>query len=190
MQILSRYTDNWRLINELTVIWPWKQEEVYFALEKEKYIGDYRAYCSSPESPILKELLSNVKNKVPDLLLEMSEQDQFKNDTWHLEYREQLLNNTNIACSLLRDLPGFTTDIHIDSRMTVCSGMLFFNSFDDPTQSTIFYTSVTGKDPVRISSEYGKGWYSANTSYSFHCGSNTSLRNRYAVIFTNVLNLK
>jgi hypothetical protein len=190
MNFTSRYTDNWRLVNDLTIVWPWPQQEIYSALEQEEYIGDDRAYCSSPKSPILAELLGNVATEIPKLLLEMSDQDQFKVDTWHLEYNEQLLNNTKVSCTFLRDAPGFTTKIHIDSRMTVCTGMLFFNSYDDADQSTTFYTSVTGDDPVRISSEYGKGWYSANTSYGFHCGSNNSLRNRYTVLFRNILNLK
>ena len=190
MNITSNYTDNWRLINRLKIDYPWTQEEIYNALENEIYEGDVRSYCNNPTSTILKELLDRTIKKIPELFAEMCNQDQFKNDTWHLDNTEQMTNNTDVLCSLFRDSPGFTTDIHLDSRMTVCSGMLFFNKEDDPTQSTTFYTSPTGNDPIRISSQYGNGWYSANTGYSYHCGSNNSLHNRYSVMFYNKLNLK
>ena len=190
MKITSRFIDNWRLINLLTIEYPWTHAEVYQALENETYIGDVRAHCSNPSNPILKELLEKTVDAIPQLFLEMCNQDQFKNDTWHLESVEQMSNNTVISCSIFRDSPGFTTNIHLDSRMTVCSGMLFFNKEDDPSQSTTFYTSSQGDDPIRISSQYGRGWYASNTGYSYHCGSNNSLDNRYSIMFYNKLNLK
>jgi hypothetical protein len=68
--------------------------------------------------------------------------------------------------------------------------MLFFNSFDDPDQSTSFYTSFGGASPIRISSEFGNGWYSANTQINWHIGANNTQRNRYAILFINNLELK
>ena len=66
----------------------------------------------------------------------------------------------------------------------------FFNSFDDPDQSTSFYTSFGGASPIRISSEFGNGWYSANTQINWHIGANNTQRNRYAILFINNLELK
>jgi hypothetical protein len=190
MKITSKFTDEWRLINLLTVEYPWSQSEIYQALESENYVGDIRAHCSNPSNPILRKLLDSIIAEIPGLFLQMCDQDQFKNDTWHLENSNQMLNNTIVLCAIFRDSPGFTTSIHLDSRMTVCSGMLFFNKEDNPDQSTTFYTSPEGNDPIRISSQYGTGWYSANTGYSYHCGSNNSLHNRYSIMFYNKLNLK
>jgi hypothetical protein len=190
VQITSEYTDDWRLINKLTVRWPYSQQEIYTALESEEFVGNGRAYCNDLKSPILKNMLANASNEAVRLLAEMCEQQQFKEDTWHLESTEQMLNNVSTLCCFVCDHPGYNTDIHIDSRMTVCAGMFFFNSFDDENQSTTFYTSLNGDNPIRLSSEYGTGWYAANTQMNWHQGGNNTLRDRYAIMFINKLNLK
>ena len=37
--LISKYTDDWRLIAELTASWPYTQEEVYKELEPGKIVG-------------------------------------------------------------------------------------------------------------------------------------------------------
>ena len=191
MEFTSNYTDDWRMLNDLTINWPWTQEEVYAELEKEDYTGDGdRGYCWDPKSPILKKLLEGVVSSIPKLLLEASQQEQFSRDYWWLDYKEQLVNNTHFSYSIVKDKPGFDINLHLDHRVTICTGMLFFNSYDDPDQATTFYSSMSMEHPIRMSSIYGKGWYSANTHHSWHTGSNNSNRDRYAIIFNSLLTLK
>lgn len=188
--LTSKYTDDWRLITELSVDWPFSQEEVYTALENEEYFGnDDRTYCHHIKSPILKQIADTVAASIPVLLAEMSEQVEFKGK-WGLDYDGQLINNTSSSCHFICDKPGFNTDVHVDNRTQVCTGMLFFNSVDDPDQATTFYTTHSKDMPLRMSSKFGCGWYAANTHDNWHVGANNTQRNRYALIFINKLVLK
>ena len=188
--IKSNYTDDWRLINKLSVDWPFTQEEVYTALENEEYVGDeLRAFCHHIKSPVLQFIFNTVEASIPNLLREMNEQSAFQ-DIWNFRYKEQILNNTSWTCHIVRDKPGYNTDTHIDCRTQVCTGMLFFNSFDDPDQSTSFYTSFSKDSPIRMSSKFGDGWFSANTQINWHIGANNTQRNRYAILFIINLDLK
>lgn len=188
--LITQYTDDWRLLASLTAEWPYLQEEVYTALENEEYFGNSeRTYCHDIKSPILKSIYDTVIASVPKLLAEMSEFTEFQSH-WGLDYKEQIINNTKTSCYFICDKPGFSTGTHIDNKTQVCTGMLFFNSTDDVEHSTTFYTSPSGDNPVRISSKYGNGWYAANTYSNYHIGANTSLRNRYSMIFINKLDLK
>ena len=188
--IKSNYTDDWRLVTRLAVEWPFSQSQVYAALEQEEYFGDGdRTYCHDIKSPILQSIYNTVIAGIPALLAEMSEQNVFQSK-WSLDYKEQIINNTVASCHFVKDKPGYNTQIHTDCITQVCTGMLFFNSFDDPEQSTSFCTSPSGDNSIRMSSQYGNGWYAANVASNFHIGANNTQRNRYAILFINKLNLK
>lgn len=188
--IISNYIDNWRLLAKLTFDLPCSQEEIYNALENEVYHGNEdRTYCHDIASPFLQAIYDTVMIQAPLLLAEMSEQIEFQGK-WGLEYKEQIINNTSLSCHFICDKPGFDTDVHVDHRTQVCTGMLFFNKIDDPNQSTTFYTSPSKDNPVRISSECGNGWYAANTQDNWHVGANNTQHNRYALLFLHKLSLK
>ncbi len=190
MNIKTEYVDDWRLLCRLSADWKYTQQEIYTALENEKFEGTDRMYANDLQSPILKDILDFTNSKVLDLLSELCEQNQFYVDLWHLENKEQILNNVTTMNCFICDQPGFTTSTHIDSRMTISSGMFFFNKDDDPDQSTYFYTTFDQDNPLRMSSQCGNGWYAANTHYSWHIGSNNSMRKRYALMFITKLVLK
>ena len=188
--IKSNYTDNQRLINKLSIDWPFTQEEVYTALENEECSGNEdRTFYYHVKSPILQSIMSTVKANIPVLLQEMNEQARFQ-EVWRFKYKEQILNNNSWECNFVCDKPGYNIGIHTDCRIQICLGMLFFNSFDDADQATTFYTTHSGDNPMRMSSEFGTGWYSANTHDSWHTGGNNTQRNRYAILFSNNLELK
>ena len=187
--LTSQYTDDWRLLSQLTTNFPYSQEEVYTALQNEEYQGnDSRKICHEIKSPILQSIHKTVLDSVPALLEEISKFPDFV-EHWGLADIKELVNNVKTSCQLVCDKPGFTTGVHIDCKSQVCTGMLFFNKTDDPDQSTSFYTSLSGDNPIRISSEYGHGWFSANTYWGYHIGGNNSSRDRYALIFISNLNL-
>jgi len=188
--LISKYTDDWRLIAELTASWPYTQEEVYKELEQQEYHGnDLRTYCHDIKSPILKEIFDSVVKHIPLLLAEMSDQPVFQ-EKWSFDYKGQILNNVTTDCFFVCDKPGYNTDIHIDCRTQVCTGMLFFNKVNDTDQITKFYTTHNKDNEICMSSEYRKGWYAANTHDCWHLGVNNTNRNRYALLFINNLKLK
>ena len=188
--ITSQYNDDWGLLSQLTTNFPYSQEEVYTALENEEYQGtDSRRCCFEVKSSILQLIRKTVVDYVPALLEEISKFPEFV-EHWGLDDITELVNNVKTSCYFVCDKPGYTTGLHIDCKSQVCTGMLFFNQLDDPDQSTYFSPSPNGDNPVRISSEYGNGWFSANTYNGYHIGANNTLRDRYALIFVNKLNLK
>jgi hypothetical protein len=188
--IKSTYTDDWRLINQLSIAWPFAQEEVYTALENETYFGDEgRTYCHEIKSNILKSIYDTVVSNLPKLQEELFNQSEFQSH-WGAEYACRMINNIKTTCHFICDKPGFTTGIHIDEKSSVCAGMIFFNKFDNADHSTTFCTSVNGDNPVQISSKYGNGWLSANTYNSYHIGGNNSSVNRYAIIIISKLDLR
>ena len=185
--IKSNYTDDWRLVNELSIDWQFSQEEVYTALENETYFGDEaRTYCHEIESSILKSIYNTVVSNLPKLQEELFNQPEFQSH-WGADYASRMLNNIKTTCHFICDKPGFTTGIHIDEKSSVCAGMIFFNKRNNTNHSTTFYTSIHGDNPIQISSKYGSGWLSANTYNSYHGGGNNSSFNRYAMIIISKL---
>jgi hypothetical protein len=188
--IISQYINDWRLLSCLTATFPYTQEEVYEALQKEEYQGeDYRRICNEIKSPILQEIHKTVTDNIPSLVEGLTKFSDFV-EHWGLDDINTLTSNLKTFCKFICDKPGFTTGIHIDNKSQVCTGMLFFNETDDPAQSTSFYTSLNGDNPLRISSQYGNGWFSANTYWGYHIGANNSQRDRYALLFISSLDLK
>jgi hypothetical protein len=191
----SEYITDGPMLSNLIINWPYSQQEIYSALEQEDFSGptDYdgkRSFCFNPQSPILKDILDKGKESSAYLLNEICELDDFSIDLWHLENKQQIIKNVTTWIAFLCDKPGFTTSKHIDSRLTVCTGMFFFNKEDDADQSTYFYTEFNSDTPTRTSSQFGHGWYAANTHGSWHVGSNNSHRNRYSLYIIQQLNLK
>jgi hypothetical protein len=81
------------------------------------------------------------------------------------------------------DSPGFAMDIHLDNRELILVGMCHFINADDPDQSTIFYTTETGENPLRIPTGFGCGWVAANLHNTWHSGQNLSNKVRISAHF-------
>ena len=88
-----------------------------------------------------------------------------------------------------KDCPGYSIRPHTDDRMHVLQGMIYFIPTDDPDQSTTFYTTFEGDNPMRIPTGPGAGYIAANTNNSWHTGKNSSIKDRYSLIFGIRLNL-
>lgn len=192
MQI--NFIDDLDVINKLEIKWNYSQSEIYQALEQEEFqdnsnYSGRRLWCSYPKNPILIDILDSLYKNAPMLLGKMCEQKDFKEDFWRLQSTEQMLRNASATCSFLCDKPGFTTTPHVDCRTTLCTGMFFFNQVDDEEQSTFFYLDKDGNNKIRMSSQYGTGWYAANFDLP-HLGMNNSQRDRYTLILTHYLELK
>jgi hypothetical protein len=79
-----------------------------------------------------------------------------------------------------KDLPGFSTDFHLENRSQIAFGMIYFMEQDIPECSTYFYTSESKNNPIRIPTGMGKGWLCVNTHWGWHEGWNNSNNDRYS----------
>ena len=168
-------------------------------LQQEPWIPDEAGYNQSSfptrfrvrsvQSLILQELEQYVEHgEFKSLILT----ELYKNNTFGAIWGvspERMDAMTFIYGLFTKDLPGYNIRIHTDDRMHVVQGMIYFIPTDDPDQSTIFYTSLEGNNPMRISTGPGAGYFAANTNNGWHTGKNASTQDRYSLIFGIRLNL-
>ena len=140
-------------------------------------------------APNLKQIVTELRSNLPNLLTYLYANDEFKNHIWPGTTLGQLQANTSTVCELYRDDPGWTTGIHIDHRAAVATGMMFFDEQDTKKHSTTFYTTEKGNNSLRMQSTYSHGWFSANTHRSWHTGGNLGSSHRYSVLFALFLRL-
>lgn len=140
-------------------------------------------------TPNLQSICDHVRRQQKMLLTYIYNNESFKTHIWPGTSLEQLLDNTSTVCELYRDDPGWRTGVHIDHRAAVATGMLFFEPTNDKNKSTYFYTTEKRTDEQRMSCEYGKGWYAANTHRSWHTGGNMGKTVRYSLLFASFLKL-
>jgi hypothetical protein len=115
-------------------------------------------------------------------------QEQLFPGYWGLS-QERMMDQTFIYGVYTLDKPGYSIRIHTDDRLHVVQGMIYFIPTDDPDQSTTFYTTFEGDNPMRIPTGPGLGYIAANTNNSWHTGKNASTQDRYSLIFGIRLNL-
>jgi hypothetical protein len=96
---------------------------------------------------------------------------------------ERMDSMTFIYGMFTKDTPGYQIRPHTDDRMHVLQGMIYFIDVDDPAQSTTVYTTQQGADPLRIPTGSGVGYFAANTNNSWHSGQNSSVVDRYSMVF-------
>ena len=135
----------------------------------------------------LKFICDSIRNQQKELLTYMYENALFREVPWMGVSLENLLNNTDVYCDLVRDDPGWMTGMHVDQRATVTVGMIFFEPTDDEKKSTYFYKTETREKEKRMSCKFGEGWYAANTHHSWHTGGNRGTDARYSITFSSFL---
>ena len=109
-------------------------------------------------------------------------QEQLFPGYWGLS-QQRMMDQTFIYGVYTLDRPGYSIRTHTDDRMHVAQGMIYFIPTDDPDQSTTFYTTFEGDNPMRIPTGPGAGYVAANTNNSWHTGKNSSDKDRYSLIF-------
>ena len=174
-------------------------ETILKALQQETWLPDEAGYAqnSFPTrfrvrqvcSPILCEIEKYVEHgEFKSLLLTELYKNQSFGAVWGVS-PERMDKMTFIYGIFTKDLPTYNIRIHTDDRMHVVQGMIYFIPTDDPDQSTTFYTSFEGDNPMRIPTGSGAGYFAANTNNSWHTGKNSSTEDRYSLIFGIRLNL-
>ena len=101
----------------------------------------------------------------------------------------EMFHATASSGRFLRDRPGYHCGLHLDNRLQVASGMIYFANGDDESISTTFYTTEARRDPVRIPTGFGAGWIAANMHDSWHDGWNRGDHDRYSMLLSIGLKL-
>ena len=172
---------------------------ILYALQQETWQPDHAGYAQNDfetryrlTHPIDSRLIAiqdciqnnDFKNQIISTLY----QEQLFPGYWGLS-QQRMMDQTFIYGVYTLDRPGYSIRIHTDDRMHVVQGMIYFIPTDDPDQSTTFYTTFEGNDPMRIPTGPGAGYIAANTNNSWHTGKNSSTQDRYSLIFGIRLNL-
>lgn len=101
---------------------------------------------------------------------------------WGIDSK-RLSNITVTFGTLVLDKPGYSSQIHLDNRLLVASGMCYFIDADDENQSTYFYSDKNKNNCLRMPTGFATGWLAANTHDSCHEGYNKSIIDRYNILY-------
>ena len=185
------YTFKLDLINSIDVILKELQQELWSPDEAGYNQSSFptRFRVRQVRSPVLREIEKYVEHgEFKSFLLTELYKSQSFGAIWGVG-PERMDKMTFIYGIFTKDLPTYNIRIHTDDRMHVVQGMIYFIPTDDPDQSTTFYTSFEGDNPMRIPTGSGAGYFAANTNNSWHTGKNSSTEDRYSLIFGIRLNL-
>lgn len=175
------------IVDELSAIdWtPWQLSEVNGSVKQLP-----RTNSTVSNSALLKDIsayFSDPTGHKVDMLTELYKDPDF-GVMWAMDYNT-LMKNTICFCRLFKDEPGFATQIHLDNRSLVTTGMITFSDSDNPKLSTSFFTSENEDNPLRVPIGNGNGWAAAVTHNTWHAGGNFSNKTRYSLYFAIALKL-
>lgn len=157
-------------------------ETEYWTPDQDNLIERYYLEWGSIQSPRLQKLRDYACSDE----FRYSVIDQLYNEPLFSGYwsigPDRMKQVTNSFGTILRDQPGYHCGLHLDNRLLVATGMIYFCEQDDYDISTEFYTSCDKTDPVRITTGFGRGWVAANMHDSWHDGWNRSVHDRYSMI--------
>lgn len=95
----------------------------------------------------------------------------------------RLAEITEITAFWGRDLPGFKISPHLDNRLQICTGMIFFNEENDPASGTKF-TRTNGGEVIKTGNcGFGQGWLLVHDYHGWHHGMNASAADRFHLTF-------
>jgi len=178
---------------------PYTNAEIVNELKVENWEEDIAGYgqTSFPTRFRIRQVQSNILREIEQYV----EHGKFKHQIIDQLYQypgfaamwgvdpAKMDQQTFIYGVFTKDLPGYFIRPHTDDRMHVVQGMIYFIPTDDPDQSTTFYTTFEGDNPMRIPTGPGAGYVAANTNNGWHAGKNASEVDRYSLIFGIRLNL-
>lgn len=151
----------------------------------------FRSVLPSPQSNILKEILDymcsdKIKKQVIDTLYKDFPHVSSLWEGWTIEQMDQ---NTVWGGQYLKDSPGFYLDKHLDTRLQVATGLIYFTEHDDTGWSTVYYSDKTGSDELRITNNFCEGVLHVNEHNTWHEGYNRTNQDRYLMIIGLLINV-
>jgi hypothetical protein len=96
---------------------------------------------------------------------------------------DRLMEISEIGTQWSKDLPGYTSTPHLDNRLLLTTGMIFFNEKPDPLISTHFTKTFGGPIFKTSNSGFGQGWLLVHDHHGWHHGGNRSNTDRYHLTF-------
>jgi len=166
------------------------------ALEKETWVPDRAAYGQADFTSRYYLEWNKISDPVLQDLQGWACSDSFRRSVidqlyseptfaghWSID-PETMFGITSSSGQFLKDLPGFGSGVHLDNRLQVAAGMIYFINGDDENQSTVFYCDQNKLSPARIPTGHGQGWIAANMHDSWHDGWNHSDQPRYSMILS------
>lgn len=151
----------------------------------------HRAVLPAPKSLILKEILEFVSSdKVKNQIIQQLYKDfpSIQSD-WEGWTPEQMSKATVWGGQFLKDSPGYLLEKHLDTKLQVATGLIYFTENDNPDIATTYYTDKTGADPLRISTNFCNGVIHINSYNTWHSGHNKTNKDRYLMIVGLLLNV-
>jgi hypothetical protein len=165
-------------------------------LEKESWVPDRGAYGQGDfvsryylewdkiSDPVLKDLQDwSCSDSFRRCIIDRLYSEPAFAGHWSID-PDTMFRITASSGRFLKDLPGFGAGVHLDNRLQVAAGMIYFINGDDADQSTVFYIDQNKNSPLRIHTGHGQGWIAANMHDSWHDGWNRSDQTRYSMILS------
>ena len=153
---------------------------------------DFRSVLPEPQSPILKEILDFVSsNAVKKQIIDQLYSD-FPNiaNTWEGWNSSTMFNVTTWGGQFLKDNPGYQLEKHLDTRLQIATGLIYFTEQDNLAWSTTYYTDQLGTNEITIENNFCDGVLHINDYDTWHEGWNRSTQDRYLLIVGLILNVK
>ena len=202
MQITTELLRNNLLKLHLTI--PYDYATIVKEFKKENWIEhaqsytranngvECRAVLPAPQSSILKEILDFVSSD----LIKKQVIDQLYthfpsiSNTWEGWDPSEMFSVSVWGGQFLKDSPGYSLEKHLDTRLQIATGLIYFTETDDPNWATTYYTDLAGSDALRIENNFCDGVLHINDHDTWHEGWNKSDSDRYLLIVGLILNVK
>jgi hypothetical protein len=188
-------------VYEVNLDLPCSYEELQEDFAEETWVADSAAYGQSQLVDRYYLEWDQLKSPRLQLIQDWAGSDEFRRTAidqlyseelfaghWGID-SEKLFQSSKSFGRILRDRPGYHCGLHLDNRLLVATGMIYFADHDHADISTEFYTDKTRRDPARITTGFGWGWIAANMHDSWHDGWNRSQHDRYSMILGISLNI-
>jgi hypothetical protein len=183
---------------------PWSFEEIHQDLEKETWTNPgsdnkfgldlwegWREKCHSPQTKTLSTLINFFRtDQLKKQLIGWLYENVTNFNTEYMMTQQELNDCCSLHGELVKDTPGFVNILHTDYRRLAATGMIYLTEHDDPNVSTVFYDSRERVNPVRMTTNFGDGWWHANGNDTYHEGWNRTNQFRYSFLLGLTLNIQ
>jgi hypothetical protein len=162
-----------------------ERNELISLIEKETTWEHHgtRSYLQTVQNNSLNSIRNHLMSNTITLMLleEIYKLHPQLKEQWGLTFTE-MYNKSLTNVYFCRDMPGHNTGLHLDALRLPFTGMIFLTEKDDELMSTYFYTDSNKNNSFRMTTNYGDGWFQANSHNSWHEGGNNTDIVRYAII--------
>jgi hypothetical protein len=147
-----------------------------------------RQRFSTPKTPALQDITKfMLSDQLKRTVLDKVWEDTRMLDDWQITAND-MMDVTSSLVSWVNDAPGYKAGLHLDPRLVVVTGWIYFAKNNDPDLTTEFYTDNNRSNPMLMETGFGKGWILANTNNMWHDGWNKTQNNRYSMSYFILLN--